>query len=159
MESHDEMTQPADEILSEKPNEEAAESAPTVNEDPEDDQGLEQAPNAAGLSDEELCSVMEVLLLVSDRPLSVQRLREVLEGVATDKIEQIIRDIQKKLTEQGFPFHVREVAGGYVLSTLPKYGLWVRKLYSPKITASKLSRAALETLAVIAYKQPVTRAK
>jgi segregation and condensation protein B len=165
METHDETTEPVGEKheVAEKHEDETviideAKSAQT-EEAPADGQGLEAAPSVAALSDEELRSVVEVLLLVSDRPLSVSRLREVLEGVSPEKVEETIGHVQKSLTESGFPFQLREVAGGYVLSTLPKYAPWVRKMYSPKITASKLSRAALETLAVIAYKQPVTRAE
>ncbi|MBI5115810.1 SMC-Scp complex subunit ScpB [Candidatus Poribacteria bacterium] len=159
METHDETAEPVGEKREEETIAEAPESAQTEDAAPEDGQGLEAAPSVADLSDEELRSVVEVLLLVSDRPLSVSRLGEVLEGVGAEKIEEIIGHVQQRLTELGFPFQIREVAGGYVLSTLPKYAPWVRKMYSPKITASKLSRAALETLAVIAYKQPVTRAE
>lgn len=118
-----------------------------------------QAPALSDMSEEQLRSVMEVLLLVSDRPLSIAKIQEVVEGLPRKKIEGIIEQIQKHLGENGFPFQVREVANGYLLSTLPEYAPWVRKFYAPKLRTSKLSQAALETLAVIAYKQPITRAE
>ncbi len=140
---------------------EITEAGQTETNEPSAEQDLEGegAPTAAELPDEELLSIVGVLLLVSDRPLSVSRIKEVLEGPDSKKIEEIVDRIQRRLAEHSFPFRVREVAGGYVLSTLPKYAPWVQKFYSPKIRASKLSQAALETLAVVAYKQPVTRAE
>jgi segregation and condensation protein B len=138
---------------------EITEAGQTETNAPSDDQSSEEAPTAAELPDEELRSIVEVLLLVSDRPLPISRMREVLEGPDSKKIEEIVGQVQQRLVEHSFPFQLREVAGGYVLSTLPKYAPWVQKFYSPKIRASKLSQAALETLAVVAYKQPVTRAE
>jgi segregation and condensation protein B len=131
-------------------------SAPAGNDEPQDDSN---APAAAELPDEKLRSIMEVLLLVSDRPLSVPRIQEVIEGLSRKRIQEAIGQIEKHLEENGFPFQVREVANGYLLSTLPEYAPWVRKFYAPKLKTSKLSQAALETLAVIAYKQPITRAE
>lgn len=123
------------------------------------DQESEKPISTAGLSDEELRSIVEVLLLVSDQPLSVARVQEVLEDQGKQKIAELIEAAKVHLGQHGFPFQVREVAEGYVLSTSPKYAPWVRKFYSPKAKTSKLSQAALETLAVVAYKQPVTRAE
>jgi segregation and condensation protein B len=126
---------------------------------PEPDQETEQPLVTTNLPDEELRSIVEVLLLISDRPLSISRVLEVLDDQNKQKIIQIVEAAKVHLGTHGFPFQVREVAEGYVLSTLPKYAPWVRKFYSPKAKISKLSQAALETLSVIAYKQPVTRAE
>lgn len=111
------------------------------------------------LPDEKLRAILEVLLLVSDKPLSIDKIKEILDNIGQKKIRELITEIQQRFVENDFPFRVREVAGGFVLSTLPEYADWIRKLYEPKMKSSKLSRAALETLAVIAYKQPVTRAE
>ncbi|RJP75295.1 MAG: SMC-Scp complex subunit ScpB [Candidatus Abyssobacteria bacterium SURF_17] len=159
MEEYEGITDP---VQQEPGNETGAESPESTQSDmdaPSIEEGAEQTPNGSDLPDEELRSIVEVLLLVSDKPLSVSRIREVLDGPAPKKIEEIVAQVQQRLSEYGFPFQVREVAGGYVLSTLPKYAPWVQKFYSPRIRASRLSQAALETLAVIAYKQPVTRAE
>ena len=148
----------------EGPRAEASDSPQTGGEAPEREvsaqgQESEKPITTAGLPDEELRSIVEVLLLVSDRPLSIARVQEVLEDQGKQKIVDLIEAAKTHLGEHGFPFQVREVAEGYVLSTLPKYAPWVRKFYSPKVKTSKLSQAALETLAVVAYKQPVTRAE
>ena len=111
------------------------------------------------LSDEKMRAILEVLFLASDKPLSISRMRDILSGVGQKKILEIISQIQRRLAENEFPFQVREVGGGFVLSTLPEYAEWIRKLYSPKAKSTKLSQASLETLDVIAYKQPVTRAE
>lgn len=134
------------------PTAEQEEATPAIQEP-------EQTPEAAQLTDEQLRAILEVLLLVSDRPLSVSKIREVIEGISQKKISELVAKIQERFAENGFPYQLREIGGGYVLSTLPEYAPWIRKLYSPKARASKLSQAALETLAVIAYKQPVTRAE
>ena len=119
----------------------------------------EAVPAATELADEQLRSIMEALLLVSDRPLSAAKIQEVVEGLSKKKIIEVIEQVRKHFADNGFPFQVREVANGYLLSTAPDYAPWVRKFYAPKLKISKLSQAALETLAVIAYKQPVTRAE
>jgi len=132
---------------------EAAEEAASAEQD------SEQAPEAVQLPDEELRAILEVLLLVSERPLSISKIQEVIEGISPGKVRELIVRIQERLLENGFPYQVREVGGGYALSTRSEYASWIRKLYSPKAKTSRLSQAALETLAVIAYKQPVTRAE
>jgi segregation and condensation protein B len=123
------------------------------------EQDAPQAPPAAELPDEQLRSIMEVLLLVSDRPLSINKIQEVIEGLSKKRIYEIIEQVRTHFGDNGFPFQVREVSNGYLLSTLPEYSQWVRMFYAPKLKTSKLSQAALETLAVIAYKQPITRAE
>ncbi len=140
------------------PGDERGSQQSTGQTSPGENEEHEAAP-AAELSDQQLRSVIEVLLLVSDRPLSVAKIQEVLEGLPRKKIEETLEHIRKHFEENGFPFQVREVANGYLLSTLPEYALWVRKFYAPKLKTSKLSQAALETLAVIAYRQPITRAE
>jgi segregation and condensation protein B len=114
---------------------------------------------AAQLPPEKLRSIIEVLLLVSDRPLSIKKIKEIIEGADSKAIQDAITRMRERLNENEFPYQVREIGGGFVLSSLPEYAPWVRKLYSPKAKTSRLSQAALETLAVIAYKQPVTRAE
>lgn len=149
----------ADDTAAEQPfeAESAAEDTDAVSEVVPQEEGLVETPDTTELSKEELLAIVEVLLLVSDKPLPVSRIQDVLDGVDKKAIKEIVGEIQQKLTDNGFPYQIREIAGGYVLSTLPEYAPWIRKFYAPKTKTSKLSQAALETLAVIAYKQPVTR--
>ena len=68
---------------------------------------LEEAPDTTELSEEELLAIVEVLLLVSDKPLPVSRIQDVLEGVDKNNIKEIIADIQQKFTDNGFPYQIR----------------------------------------------------
>jgi len=163
MQEEGEVVQPGGEEHQESSEAEVVErERPETSEQEEDtpspgDEQPEEAPDAAQLSDAELRSIVNVLLLVSDRPLSASSISKVLDGAGEKKVAELVMQIQERLSEHDFPFQVREVAGGYVLSTLPKYAPWIRKFFAPKLASSKLSQAALETLAIVAYKQPTTR--
>jgi segregation and condensation protein B len=134
-----------------------ADSATDSQESQDSQDSDDEEDEVEELSDDELRSVLEVLLFVSDKPLTINKIKDVTGGVGSKKIREVIELIGARLLENNFPYQVKEVGGGYMLSTLPQYALWVRKLYSPKAKATKLTQAALETLAVVAYKQPVTR--
>ncbi|MDR0291400.1 MAG: SMC-Scp complex subunit ScpB [Elusimicrobium sp.] len=110
------------------------------------------------LRSEDAKKIIENLLFITDRPLTPRRLAEVVEGVDAAAATDIISQLQKEYTDTGRAVQIIEMGGGFQISTKPEYGRWVRKLYNEKMTA-KLSNAALETLAIIAYKQPVTRAE
>jgi len=109
-----------------------------------DESDSEDSPNVAPLSDEQLRAIVEVLLLVSDKPLSVAKIAEILDGAGRKKIHEFIAEIQQRLADNDFPFQIREVAGGFVLSTLPEYADWIRKLYAPKMKSAKLPNKVLK---------------
>jgi len=101
-------------------------------------------------------SVIEAVLFASDEPLSANR----LAGITETSIKQVNRHIDnlnKKYTSNKNAFGIEKIAGGYQMMTLSDYNHWLKKLLRAR-SDSKLSAAALETLAVIAYKQPVIRA-
>lgn len=152
-------TESPEEMFESVSDEEVAETEQAGEKTVTADSNSEISDEAGQLPDEKLCAILEVLLLVSDKPLSIPKIRDLLDGVSQKKIREVISNIQQRLADSDFPFQVREVGGGFVLSTLPEYAEWIRKLYAPKVKSAKLSQAALETLAVIAYKQPVTRAE
>ncbi|WP_424246062.1 segregation and condensation protein B [Elusimicrobium posterum] len=110
------------------------------------------------LISEDAKKIIENLLFITDRPLTTKRIAEVVESVDSAQALEIISQLQKEYTETGRAVQIVELGGGFQMSTKPEYGRWVRKLYNEKMTA-KLSNAALETLAIVAYKQPVTRAE
>jgi len=110
------------------------------------------------ISSVDVSSIIEALLFVSDVPLSVDRLLEVFDGVDRGTLCQILEELRVRFNSNGKPFVLREISGGLQLCTDPKYAPWIKKLSSVRAN-SKLSRAALETLAIVAYKQPVTRAE
>lgn len=110
------------------------------------------------MEDLELKKVLETLLFITDAPLPVSRLAQLCEIRSKDRVEGLLQELRKTYDEEGRTLQVMQVAGGWQLATRPEHGLWVRKLYQNKMTV-RLTQAALETLCIIAYKQPLTRAE
>lgn len=112
---------------------------------------------ATALDDAELNSVLEALLLVVDTPVTTDAL-----AVATDqpapRVAEALQSMADALTERDSGIELREAGGGWRMYTRAKFAPYVEKLLLDG-TRSKLTRAALETLAVVAYRQPVTRAR
>lgn len=106
---------------------------------------------------EELRSIIESLLFVAEGPLTIQRLGEVLEDVDKDDIRTAMQEIQVELENNRRGVRLVEVAGGYQLRTAKVNADWVKKLLGGR--PARMGRATLETLAIIAYRQPITRAE
>ncbi len=104
------------------------------------------------LFSEEIRSGIECLLFVSAEPLSVEKLAD-LTGTDQETVILLLQDLQ--LFYQGRGFELVEVAGGWQFCTRAEFVGFIEKLYRPK--SHLLSKAALETLAIIAYRQPITR--
>lgn len=122
-------------------------------------QEAQPAPEAdVLLQTDDLKKIVETLLFITDRPVKPSRLAEVIDGANTKQVREVIQTLQDEFIAQGRAVQIVEIGGGYQMATKPEYGRWVRKLYNEKMT-TKLSTAALETLAIIAYKQPITRAE
>lgn len=101
--------------------------------------------------------VLEALLLASGEPVTAQRLAHVVGETTAAEVRELLAHLEAEYVESGRGFRIEEVAGGFQLRTLPELAPWLQKLRpQPPL---RLSRAALETLAIIAYKQPVTRAE
>src|SRR5688572_2413647 len=101
--------------------------------------------------------ILEALLFSTHHPLTAGRLAELLDLDSTKPIRRAIKDLNRSYEETSRSFRVEQVAGGYQLLTLPEYGEALNKLLKREADA-KLTKAALETLAIIAYKQPILRA-
>jgi segregation and condensation protein B len=101
-------------------------------------------------------SVVEAVLFASDEPLREARLADIV-GAKAKQIRQHIKSLNEKYEANNNAFKIEPVAGGYQMLTLSPYNHWLKKLLRVR-DESKLSPAALETLAIIAYKQPVIRA-
>lgn len=99
--------------------------------------------------------VLEALLFASEAPLPLERIEEVLDGCSKAEVGRLLADLQEKYRQPDRGLVVTEVAGGYRLATKPEVAPWVQRLRGSK--PARLSRAALETLALIAYKQPITK--
>ncbi|HEV8540323.1 MAG TPA: SMC-Scp complex subunit ScpB [Nitrospiraceae bacterium] len=112
--------------------------------------------DAAASEDRELKAILETLLFVSHDPVTVDRLAAVLEGVPKAEIKQTLRRLQQDFEATGRGLQIVEVAGGFQIVTRADYGPWIKRFEKSK-PAPKLTRSALETLAIIAYKQPLVR--
>jgi len=104
---------------------------------------------------DDLKNIIESLLFVAEAPLSLDRFREVLEIEDTKALRNALDQLAAEYNARGGGVFLSEVAGGYQIRTSPKYHEWVKRLLKP--SPHRLSGAALETLAIIAYKQPIIR--
>ena len=101
-------------------------------------------------------SAIEAVLFASDEPLSAERLANIVE-TSVKQVRQHTQNLNDKYQANNNAFRIEQIAGGYQMLTLSPYNYWLKKLLRVR-SDSKLSPAALETLAIIAYKQPVIRA-
>ncbi len=97
--------------------------------------------------------IVEALLIATDTPLSLNKIVEIT-GFGRDEIQRCVDELNREYSLSERAFEIKEIAGGYQIYTLPKFADWVGALHDRK---SKLSKAALETIAIIAYHQPITR--
>ncbi len=104
-----------------------------------------------------LQAALEALLFSSDQPLPLTLLAESLDA-PPDRVAEALREYEAACTGRGAGVQLREIAGGYLLVTAPEHAEWVGRLLRGK-KRMRLSRAALETMAIIAYKQPVTKSE
>ncbi len=104
----------------------------------------------------ELKNIIESLLIVSETPLSLSAIQSVFDKDAapqSDEVKSAIRELRRDYESRSI--EVKKTGNGYRLQTRAQYAQWIRKLFAGR--PPKLSRAQLETLAIIAYRQPVTR--
>ena len=100
--------------------------------------------------------VVEALLFASDTPVEAERIQEVLDLESAAAAREIVEGLRARLDAEGRALQVMEVGGGFRLVTRPEVAPWLVKLARSR-TRSRLSRPALETLAIIGYRQPVSR--
>jgi segregation and condensation protein B len=118
-----------------------------------ENESLEAEPMEGELTAE---SVVEAVLFASDEPLSDARLADIVE-IGVKQVRQYIQNLNEKYKANNNAFRIEQIAGGYQMLTLSAYNHWLQKLLHVR-SEGKLSSASLETLAIIAYKQPVIRA-
>ena len=114
------------------------------------------APPIVGVNG--LKGVVEALLFVSGEPLTIDRLLLVLQGASRAEVQEAMTLLQADYRAEGRGLHIVEIAGGYQIVTRVDCAEWIKRLEKAK-TGTKLSRSAMETLAIIAYKQPLVRAE
>jgi segregation and condensation protein B len=103
---------------------------------------------------DEMLAAVECVLFVANEPLSVERIAQVID-LGLEDTKELLDMLTRDYNEQKRGMQVVELAGGYQISTRPELAVYIERLYKPQFQG--LSHAALETLAIIAYKQPVTR--
>lgn len=103
-------------------------------------------------------AIMEAIIYVADDPVKIEQFREIFPEESREEIEKALASMVENFNSRQGGMIIREVAGGYRMTTRPEYHEEIRAYLKTRPNA-KLSMAALETLAVIAYKQPVTLAE
>jgi len=125
------------------------------NDDGADDQEISELPEEKV---DEL-RILEALLFASEELLTYARLKSLIPGAPDVKqMRKMVSGLNEKLQSENHPFEIVESGGGFQFRTLALYYPWVRKLYKER-AAKKLSVAALECLAIIAYRQPISKAE
>ncbi len=104
---------------------------------------------------QEIRAILEALIFASPQPITPREIGEVLGGVSRSAWQEALDELKADYARDVRGLQLVEVAGGWQITTRPEYNDWVRELLDPK-TPARLSIQALETLAVVAYKQPVT---
>ena len=107
------------------------------------------------LPPQEVRAVLEALIFAAPQPLTAREIAQVMGGVPKPAWTAALAELRADYARDGRGLQLVEVAGGWQLTTRPEYNDWIRELVDPK-SPTRLSIQALETLAVIAYKQPVT---
>ena len=113
---------------------------------------------AEAIDARELKAILEAILFVSPEPVPVARLMAIVGTVSKAEVVQALGILTHDLDQDGRGIQLVQVAGGYRLVTKQEYGPWLKRMDKAK-TAQKLSRSALESLAIIAYKQPLVRSE
>ncbi|MCG3203710.1 MAG: Segregation and condensation protein B [Elusimicrobia bacterium] len=102
--------------------------------------------------------IIEALLYMTDHALSLSEIAQVLDqkSFSEEEIHSLIKEISLQYDSNGSPLRVVELAGGFQVATRPDMAPWIRRLFKERLTV-RLSPSSLETLSIIAYKQPITR--
>lgn len=119
---------------------------------------VEKLDEALEVDDKTAKRIVEALLFASGKPVLISEIKKVLRGIKPSAIEKLILELKAEYEAENRSFRIQEIAGGFEVSSDPKYAPWIMKLEMQK-RARQASNSALETLSIIAYKQPVTRAE
>ena len=110
------------------------------------------------MEENNLKSAIEALIFASEKPITLEQIKKVLGDLDTLSINKIITELKNDYQTQNRGLRVVEIAGGFVMTTCSNFAPFLRKLFKNRYS-DKLSKPALESLAIIAYKQPLTKAE
>lgn len=102
-------------------------------------------------------SIIEAVLFAADKPVSIVQFTTLIE-IDSEIVTRLIQELQQEYDGSKRSFQIVEIADGFQMRTRSEYAPWIKKYYTTEVS-SRLSVSALETLAIVAYKQPVTRAE
>ncbi len=126
------------------------------NAKPADGSIGEESNGEPELSPKEASAILEAILFCSEDAVSASRIRDVVPALKSMDLRKLVKSLNKAYEKSGRTFRIESVAGGFQLFTEPAYSEYIEKFYA-KRQQNRLSKKALETLAIVAYKQPVTR--
>ncbi len=110
------------------------------------------------LAPEQAKRVLEALLFASAKPVTAPEIRKVMKFLSLKEVEALIAQLKEEYARENRSFEVLEIAGGYEVATKKEFAPWIFKIELQK-KAKQVTQSALETLSILAYKQPVTRAE
>lgn len=110
------------------------------------------------MENEELKKAVESLLFITDQPLAASRLAQVLGAADVKTVTETVEALRRDYEDRGSGVQILEIAEGYQMASRPAHSAFIRKLYAERMVL-RLSSAALETLSIVAYRQPITRAE
>jgi segregation and condensation protein B len=114
-------------------------------------------PGVRTVDREFLKSVVEGLIFAHSEPVTVDSLAAAIQGTSADRIQSILDELHEEYLQRSRGFVLAKVAGGYQFRSLPDIAPWILEMRRMK--PARLSRAALETLSIVAYNQPVTKSR
>jgi len=118
----------------------------------------EESARLQALEERELKAILESLLFVSAEPIPLERLMVALGTVSKSELRHALQSLREDFDREGRGLQMVELAGGYQIVTRAEHAPWIKRLAKAK-ASPKLSRSAMESLAIIAYKQPIVRAE
>ena len=117
----------------------------------------EQLMNNSDVTPEKnIKSILEAILFAASEPISVKQFQHAIPNITVREIRKALSELRDEYQQMNRSFHLVEIANGYQICTRPEFSDWIRKFYIQQVRVT-LSPSALETLAIVAYKQPVTR--
>lgn len=104
----------------------------------------------------EIKRIVEALIFASDSPITENRVKNIVEELSISQIQKIVEELNAEYEERQNAFQITRIGGGYQFITRPQFSKYIKKYYKGR-SRSRLSRAGLEALAIIAFKQPISR--
>ena len=109
------------------------------------------------MTQDQLRGVVEAILFISEKPVALEQIKDVVKGAGTAEIRKAVQELQQDYEVNRRGMVIIEIAGGYQMLSSQYYAGFVREFFKTRVK-EKLTRPSLETLSIVAYKQPVSRA-